>query len=200
MTFPTFHDEVEAIRYRITWREPLDRPILFYGSSSVRLWERMCEDLGSLRLINAGIGGGSFRSGLFHLERILDVIAPHEFVIYFGSNDIGAFGLSAEETLADQQRFHQAIRAKAPEAQITYLTPVPGPARWIWIDEYKRYNEILAEDVRSDPKTRIIDVASCLMGANDLPYGQHFRPDGIHLEPSGYMQWSNILRTELPLN
>jgi len=200
LTTPKFHDDVEAIRDQIAWREPIDAPILFYGSSSFRLWERMCEDLCSLRVINAGIGGGTFKSGLYHLDSILDAVTPQQLFVYFGSNDIGAFGLTAEETLRDQESFHAAVRARAPDLSIIYLTPAPGPARWIWLTEYKRYNELLVETLKSEPHARIVDVMTCLISSNDLPFGQYFQPDGIHLEPPGYRRWSDVLRPELAVD
>jgi len=200
LTTPKFHDDVEAIRDQIAWRGQVDAPILFYGSSSVRLWDRMCEDLGTLRLVNAGIGGGTFKSGIYHLDSILGAVQPHQLIVYFGSNDIGAFGLTAEETLQDQKSFHAAVRARAPDLPIAYLTPTPGPARWIWLEEYKRYNELLVETLKSEPNARIVDVMTCLMGSNDLPFGQYFRPDGIHLEPPGYRRWSGVLRPELAID
>jgi lysophospholipase L1-like esterase len=199
MTVPKFYDDIEAIRNRIAWRGELEAPVLFYGSSSVRLWERMCEDLGSLQLVNAGIGGGTFQSGIYHLDSILDAVVPEQMVVYFGSNDIGAFGLTAEDTLRDQKSFHAAVRARLPDMPIIYLTPAPGPARWIWLDEFKRFNRLLVDAIKSDPNARCVDVMTCLMSRNDLPVGQYFQPDGIHLEPPGYMRWSDVLRNELSL-
>lgn len=197
MTIQKFHDDIQAIQDRLNWRGPIENPVLFYGSSSVRFWERMTEDLRSLGVINAGIGGGTFQSGLYHLDSILPQVTPKQLLVYFGSNDIGACGLSAEETFRDQQQFHAAVRERAPELPIIYLTPVPGPARWIWLEEYRAYNALVEDAVRQDDNTRTLDVMSCLMSTNGLPIGRHFQPDGIHLEPSGYMAWSDVIRAHL---
>ncbi|MBL1420490.1 MAG: lysophospholipase [Alphaproteobacteria bacterium] len=197
MTDKTYMDDVAGLMAQIERRGKIENPIVLYGSSSFNYWHRMAEDLNSLSLINAGFGGGTYQGAFEHYQRVLKPLIPSQILIYFGENDIAADGNTAEQVLAQQQKFHKMLRADFPTTKIIYLGIKTGPSRWIWHTEYTKYNNLLAEFLEADPQSETLDIMSCLIGANGLPMQKYFENDGIHVTDQGYALWVPIIRTAL---
>ncbi|MBL1241417.1 MAG: lysophospholipase [OCS116 cluster bacterium] len=199
MTDKSYMDDVATLMAQIERRGKIENPIVLYGSSSFNYWHRMAEDLGSLSLINAGFGGGTYQGAFEHYSRVLKPLNPGQILIYFGENDIAADGNTAAQIFAQQQKFHQMLRADFPKTNIIYLGIKTGPSRWLWHNEYSKYNSLLATSLESDPQAQYLDIMSCLMGDNGLPMQKYFENDGIHVTPLGYALWVPILREALTI-
>lgn len=197
MVDKTYMDDVAGLMAQIERRGNIDNPTVFYGSSSFRFWHRMVEDIGDLSLINAGFGGGTYQGAIEHYERVLKPLNPKQILVYFGENDIASDGQTAEQTLAMHQQFHAMLRADFPTTKVTYLDIKTGPSRWLWHQEYTKFNSLLASSLESDPQAKTLDIMSCLLGANGLPAQKYFEDDGIHVTPLGYALWVPLIQQAL---
>jgi lysophospholipase L1-like esterase len=106
-----FDDDVNGILRRVIRQGRPDAPIAFYGSSSFLYWSRICEDLGSMQVVNLGFGGGTYASALHYFDRLLLPLRPARIVLYFGENDISNDGLTAASTFARFERLIAKIEA-----------------------------------------------------------------------------------------
>jgi hypothetical protein len=61
-----------------------DNSILFLGSSSIRLWNTLEEDMNPFPVIKRGYGGAHFRDLIFYTDRILANHKP-EIIVCFCS-------------------------------------------------------------------------------------------------------------------
>jgi hypothetical protein len=53
-------------------RAPLPRdPVLFYGSSSIRLWDKLAEDFRGLAVVNRGFGGSTLAECVQEMDRLV---------------------------------------------------------------------------------------------------------------------------------
>lgn len=200
MTDKSYMDDVAGLLAQIERRGKIQNPIVLYGSSSFKYWPRMVEDIGNLSLINAGFGGSSYDGALEHYQRVLKPLNPQHVFIYFGENDIASEGLTAEQTLTQQQKFHTLLRADFPTVKLTYLSIKTGPLRWLWHNEYTKYNNLLTKKLESDPDANTLDIMTCLLGNNGLPAQKFFEADGIHLNPLGYAQWVPLFINAIATN
>ena len=197
MTDKSYMDDVAGLMAQIERRGKIKNPIVLYGSSSFNYWHRMAEDLNNLSLINAGFGGGTYQGAFEHYQRVLKPLNPSQVLIYFGENDIASDGDTAQQVFAQQQKFHQMFRADFPSVKITYLGIKTGPSRWLWHNEYSKYNNLLATSLESESHAQYLDIMSCLLGDNGLPMQRYFEADGIHVTALGYALWVPILRKAL---
>src|SRR6185369_1814803 len=78
-------------------RAPLPRDaVLFYGSSSIRLWATLAEDFPGLAVVNRGFGGSTLAECVQEMERLVFPVQPRAIVLYAGENDLDQ-GASAEQ-------------------------------------------------------------------------------------------------------
>lgn len=190
-----FESDIRAFEDEIGFPE---HPVLFVGSSSIRMWDSLEADMAPLPVVNRGFGG----SQMFHLvhfaERIIVPAKPRAIVVYAGDNDLDeSTGKTAEVVLEDFQRFVAIAKRLVPAAPVYYLSIKPSRLRWERWSEMSRANELIAEWTQSDPQLRFIDTGPALLDPEGSPRDDVFLFDGLHLNATGYAGWTRIVRPRL---
>ncbi|RKZ06644.1 hypothetical protein DRQ32_10900, partial [bacterium] len=69
--------------------------IVFTGSSSIRFWNTLAEDMAPLPVIRRGFGGAHMTHVIHNARRVITAYAPRAIVVFVGGNDL-ASGKSVE--------------------------------------------------------------------------------------------------------
>src|SRR5258706_4194626 len=86
--------------------------IVFTGSSSIRYWRTLSDDMKPLDAINRGFGGSQIAQVNQYAARIVIPYRPRAVVLYAGDNDLsGPWSKSPETVQADFARFVGIIHA-----------------------------------------------------------------------------------------
>jgi hypothetical protein len=102
-------------------------PVVFYGSSSIRLWENLARDLGSPRAVNLGFGGSTLEACAYFFERLILPLQPCSLVVYAGDNDLGD-GCNPRQVLSFFQALSTKVEATLPNVRFVFLSIKPSPA------------------------------------------------------------------------
>ncbi len=189
-----FADEIAAFAEQDRKAPPPDAPVVFVGSSSVRLWSSLAEDMAPLPVLNRGFGGSQLSHVIHYADETIVRYLPRAVVVYAGDNDLDAStGKSAEDVARDFGTLVATVHAYAPGARIYFLSIKPSKARWERWPEMKRANELIAGLCKGDPRLAFVDVATPLLEGG-APRDDVFRWDGLHLNASGYREWTRVVR------
>lgn len=195
-----FASEIAAFEEADKKQMPPSEGILFIGSSSIRLWKTLAEDMPGLPTINRGFGGSQIADSVFYADRIVFPYKPKMIVMYAGGNDINA-GKSPEQVLKDFQEFEGKVHAKLPKTRIVYISINPSVARWKQETEVLQANRLIRKFIKDKAsKTRsltYIDSHSRLLSKEGEPQPSILQKDGLHLNPDGYKAWTAILKPPL---
>lgn len=191
-----FANDIEAFVKADRVAPPAPGGIVFVGSSSIRLWTTLREDMAPLPVIRRGFGGAHLLHVNHALSRIVLPYAPRAVVLYAGDNDI-AYGRSAEAVAAEFQQFVQAIHAALPGTDIWYLSMKPTTTQAIFWPELSRGNRQIAAVARDDPRVHFIDADALLLTADGKANADLLRFDGIHLNAKGYAAWTSLIKPAL---
>jgi lysophospholipase L1-like esterase len=166
-------------------------PVLFVGSSSIRMW-RTHESFPGLPVVNRGFGGSHISDVLHFTDRAVLPYRPQVIVFYAGDNDI-AGGKSAQRVFEDYRKFVGLVRAGRPAVQIIFLAIKPSGSRWSLWPEVKKANELVRDFCQSDARLVYADLNASLLGADGTPDSSLFLKDQLHLNPKGYALWTKAL-------
>jgi len=196
---PTFfEDAIAAFEAEDLVSPPPEQVVLFTGSSSVRFWSSLSEDMAPIPVLNRGFGGSHMSHVVHFAERIIHPYRPVAVVVYAGGNDLGGrSGKTAETVLADFEELVRRIHGELPETKIYYLTIKPSRLRWDRWPEMQRANQSVAAFAASDPRVGVIDTGPATLGPDGTPRRDIFRFDGLHLNAKGYAAWTEIVRPTL---
>ena len=74
-----YEDEVRLLEQRIQSLPPADDRVVFYGSSSIRLWTTLANDFPDVNTLNLGFGGSTLASCTWFFERLIVPANPHRW-------------------------------------------------------------------------------------------------------------------------
>ena len=186
-----FAKEIEAFGEWDSKNAAPAEPILFVGSSSIRMW-RTRECFGDLPVINRGFGGSHISDHIHFVGRIVWPYKPRVIVFYAGDNDLAA-GKSAQRVFDDYRKFVGIVRAKLPETRIIFVSIKPSESRWSLWPQAKKANEFVQGLCREDDRLFYTDLATPLLGPDGKPRNELFLGDKLHLNAAGYGVWTQAL-------
>jgi lysophospholipase L1-like esterase len=181
--------KLEAIKDSL----PYTPETIFYGSSTIRLWEDMYEDLKPLRPVNLGFGGSTLAACVWFFDRIMEPYAPKHFVCYAGENDIGD-GRTAEEVYIFFRQFQACLQKRFPDVPLTFISIKPSVSRWNLEKQVRYANELIKTEIeKTNGKQHYLNIFDHMLNANGQPVKELFEADGLHLSKKGYLLWKEIL-------
>lgn len=177
---------------------PVPGAIVFVGSSSIRMWTTLADDMAPLAVLNRGFGGATMRDVLHYAQRIVTPCRPRGVVLAAGENDLELWrGRTAEDAAADASWFAELMERSLPGVRLYLLNVKPSPARAGTHAEGRRLNAMLDALCRSRPRRRLVDVAAAMVDADGRARGELFLDDGLHLSAQGYDVWTSVVRPVL---
>jgi lysophospholipase L1-like esterase len=172
---------------------PPERPIVFTGSSSIRLWKDLGTDYPGRRVMNRGFGGSRVKDLVRHFDRVILQYRPRQVVIYSGTNDING-GVPVDEVVADVRQVVDRINRELPEARVLFLSLALNPARWAKRDLMLETNAKVRAYLEQDQRNQFLDVNTVMLGADGLPKPDIFVADKLHMNRKGYELWAPLVR------
>jgi hypothetical protein len=175
-----------------------DDAILFAGSSSIRLWKTLAEDMYPYSVIQRGYGGARLSDYGVYADRIF---SPHKSsaMVLFIANDItgGTNDKSPEEVRKLFSIIHKKFRKNNPGAPVFYIAVTPTRSRWKAWPEINRGNELVKEWCENKQNTYFIGTDTAFLNASGEPREELFISDKLHLNKEGYKIWTEIIKGEL---
>lgn len=171
--------------------------IVFTGSSSIRMWKTLEEDMAPLPAINRGFGGSTLRQVNAYSERIIFPLEPSLIVLYCGENDIAMAGQTPEETHQDFLDLVELYRYRMPETPILFVSMKPSIARWKYWDQFEAGNKTMKAICDQEDYLTFIDVGPAMLGENGEPRPEIFIKDKLHMNALGYEDWTRLVRKEV---
>lgn len=179
-----FKSEISKLEKQIKNIKTTDDLVVFYGSSTIRLWNSLQDDFPHTNTLNLGFGGAFISSLSQNFERLFTFEAPKAIVLYLGGNDL-SLGWTAEKIINKIKTLIAIIHSKFPGTSIINLSIKPSIERSNQIEKIIQINKsiiLLAE--KSDFLIHVNIFDDLLKDGKANP--NYFLRDGLHLNGDGY--------------
>jgi len=187
-----YEDEVRQLEESLSRRTLPADPVVFYGSSTIRLWESLADDLADTRALNLGFGGSTLEACAYFFERLVSPIKPRSLVVYAGDNDLGD-GRKPKEVLS----FFRALAGKVDRdgntVEFAFISIKPSPARFDLLPRIRKTNRLIQNEIAAHADYYFINVFDAMLDGDGKPQPELFTDDGLHLSPAGYRLWTKLL-------
>jgi hypothetical protein len=179
-------------------RENFPEPgsVLFIGSSSIKRWETVKDDMAPLSVIHRGFGGSQMVDVIQYFDRIVLPYKPADIVLYEGDNDIGQ-GKSPHRVLSDFRVFVSMIKAQLPQTRIHFIAIKPSVKRLALLEEMRMVNMMIEVYCNGDDRMNFIDIWNPVVDEEGKPHPELFVEDMLHLNADGYAIWADIIKAHL---
>lgn len=173
------------------------RPILFYGSSSIRLWSTLRRDFDGLPVVNRGFGGSTLAECVQLIDRLVVPMKPRAIVLYAGDNDLDQ-GAAPETLVSRFEQFAGGVRMRLGWTPIVYVSVKPSPARLWNSTKIEAANDLIQKAISQRWREAVfVDIFQSMLDASGAPRMEFFDQDGLHLSPKGYALWSEAIQQAL---
>ena len=192
----TFIDEINEFKRLDNENFPEKGKILFTGSSSIRFWDSLEEDMKPLEVLNRGFGGAQISHVIYHFEEIIKPYDPKAVVFFCGTNDLTALK-TPEETVHDFQKFLSLIRKEFGNIKVYMIGIKPSVERFYLDEEEKIFNNSIKLLASEDAYLEYIDVWDSMLSEDGSRMPELYVEDGLHMNKKGYEVWTKLVRKSL---
>ena len=189
-----FWYEEDIKRLELTKEAATEQPkLVFYGSSSIRMWRDMSKDFGTYRPINLGFGGSTLAACVWYFSRVMAGLKPKGMVLYAGDNDLGD-GRHPEEVFIFFRELMVEIRKSFGNIPVAFISIKPSIKRFNIIEQIKYTNKIISAEIdKMNDATFFVNVYDQMLDSNKYPRRDLFEAEGLHINDKGYALWKTII-------
>ena len=199
-----FEEEVSILERLDVEEKAGEKDILFIGSSSIRLWDNINEDMYPYSSVKRGYGGAHFYDLIHFSERLVKNHTPKAILIFVANDITGSNGLtnlvsdlSPNEVKRLFKLNYKIIRGIHKHTPIFLIETTPTQKRWKVWSEILKSNKKLESFCKKEPNLYYISTRDKFIGVDGLPIKSLFLNDELHLNTDGYKLWSTIIKTKL---
>lgn len=190
-----YNEEVKQLEERKIKEKGEGLRVVYYGSSSIRLWETLETDFPDFEIINCAFGGSTFSACNWFFDRLIVPLQPDCMVIYAGDNDLGD-GRHPEEVLINFNYMMCQIEKTIGSIPVAYIGVKHSFARQYLHNSIEYTNSIIRDEIeKNHPNCSFIDINK-YMNPNAVMNLNYFEADGLHLSKKGYEIWKNVISNE----
>lgn len=191
-----FDEDIEKFIDQDRISPPPKNEFLFIGSSSIRLWDTLDEDMKPLKVINRGFGGAHTKHINRHKDKIVFPYQPKAIIFFCGTNDINGWN-SPEVVFSEFVSFYSSVKDRLPNTIVFAISIQPSPSR---IDQRSRqleWNKAVRDLADIEKNLVFIDVSPPMLSEDNMPRAELYTDDMLHMNKSGYKIWAKLVRENL---
>ncbi|HJL95983.1 MAG TPA: GDSL-type esterase/lipase family protein [SAR86 cluster bacterium] len=177
---------------------PVKDLILFTGSSSIRFWSTLKEDMAPHNVLNRGFGGAHISHVNYHFNEIVKPYKPKAIVFFCGTNDLSAFK-TPEETFEDFSKFFSMVKNDLPGTNLIVIGVKPSTAREYLVPEEQEFNSLISNLAGKEDLLSYISVWNPMLTDEGKANPDLFVEDGLHMNEKGYEIWAKLVKPELDI-
>ncbi len=187
-----YEDEVKRLQEELSiLTEP--HGVVFYGSSSIRLWDSLQEDFADYAPVNTGFGGSTLAACGWFFDRIFKNLHPKSIILYAGDNDLGD-GRHPEEVFLFFKELVEMIHERYGDIPLGFISIKPSFTRWDIVDKIRYTNKLIETEIKRLGRNMcFINVHDKMMDKTGYPKKEYLDPDGLHINEKGYALWKEII-------
>lgn len=188
-----YETDVQELERLHSTAPPRPGAVLFYGSSSFRLWTTLSEDMAPWPIVNCAFGGSTLAACVHFFDRLVIPCRPGAIVLYAGDNDLGD-GRKPDDIVRSLREMLGKIDTTLGVIPVAYVSIKPSLARWNLREHIQHVNSAARTLMEQRPLGYYVDVYTPMLGPNGQPRAELFDADGLHLSADGYRVWTHIIR------
>ncbi len=192
-----FKREIRDLKKKIDQKEDTSNMIVFYGSSTIRLWKNLEDNFPKHNVLNLGFGGAFIESLEKYFETLFRFKCPKIIVLYLGGNDL-SLNYNANKIVEMIRALIFRIHEKFPESKIINIGIKPSFERQKDLEVIKQINFRMRKFSNNITYLNQVDLFEELMTNGNIDK-KYFLQDGLHLNKQGYIVLNKLLHAELKI-
>lgn len=196
--YEEFFEEVKTLKKRHESEIGKER-VIFYGSSSFRLWENAQTDLSGIELLNLAFGGSNLGACDYYFDMLFEKANPTHLVLYCGDNDC-VDGIEVENVLNEFVSLYRKIRSKYPLVPFSFVSIKPSPSKSHLLNQIQEVNTGINSFLTDESNSSFLDLHYKMLNSDGSVRNELYSEDELHLNQDGYALWTSLFREYFKLD
>ena len=199
--FPTAEEQdasnaadLQELAIRVKNNSVPENPVIFYGSSSLRLWDPTIRtDLESDSILNLAFGGSTVVTCGRYFDQIMEPFhSAKSMVIYAGDNDLGQ-GRSAEEIKDGFLRILDKVDQRFEQIPVFFVSIKPSPSKQSIFRTIVDSNRLIQQEASVRDNLHYVDIFTPMLTSAGRSNPEYFTEDMLHMNEAGYNVWTSVM-------
>ena len=198
-----FEEEIKQLELKKDYADKSEY-LLFIGSSSIRLWSSVSEDIEPYKSVIRGYGGAHYYDLIHFIDRLTKNHEKAKAVVLFVANDITGnkegqkLELKPKEVKKLFIGVYKRIRKQlGKDIPIFKIETTPTPKRWEVWPKISKANNLIKAYTENRKNIYFISTRDYYLNDNGKPIKEYFVEDQLHLNIKGYKLWGEIIKKEI---
>ncbi len=175
---------------------PPKKATVVTGSSSIRMWHSIHEDLAPLEIIHRGFGGSTAKDLLVYMDSLILKYEPDTVIIYEGDNDMMG-PTTVDEFIGQSVSIIDRIDSAFPGTYVYFVSIKPSPSRRKVMHKIMSANDRLRLLADEKENVGFIDIMPPMLTERGEIKSDIFLSDSVHMNEQGYAIWKEVFRRQL---
>ena len=162
--------------------------IIFYGSSTFRLWENIEKDFSPFNILNFGFGGAKIEDCLKYFDSLFNDINPNGVVLYVGGNDF-SLNYTPIKIFNLIKKLIVKFQKKLPKCKLFIVSIKPSYHRFKKLKQITTLNQMIKNYSVKYDRIFYINIYDLFIDHKKKIIKKYFLIDDLHLSKEGYSVW-----------
>ncbi len=190
-----YEEEIKQLESKLIQPKGDKLRVVFYGSSSIRLWSTLEVDFPQYEVVNLAFGGSTLAACCWYFKRVIPLWKPDIFVLYAGDNDLGD-GRHPEEVFLNFTNIMALIEEHCGHIPVAFISVKQSIARLNLYNTISFTNKIIREEIELKyPFCTYVDIIEAMKLGGAINKAL-LETDGLHLSSKGYKVWRKELNKQ----
>jgi hypothetical protein len=172
--------------------------ILCMGSSSIRLWDSISDDMAPFKVVRRAYGGAKYCDLAIHAPKLVKGLRFRAAMIFVANDITGKDNDKSPEEVARLAKIViDAVRKENATAPVFLIAITPSPSRFKVWPTISLANQSLEKLCSPESKTYFVATQAKYLNDTGEPRPELFVKDMLHQNKEGYAIWSSLLKEAL---
>jgi len=191
-----YGDEIRLLIEKKNKHSQRKNLIVFYGSSTFRLWDNIENDFSPFNILNFGFGGAYIEDCLKYFDSLFFDINPNGVVLYVGGNDLSLnyapkkiFNLIKKLT----GKFHERL----PQCKLFIVSIKPSYHRIKKMKQIITLNQMIKDYFDKSDRVFYVNIFDLFFDYKKEIIKKYYLIDNLHLSNEGYAVWKREIHKSI---
>lgn len=162
--------------------------IVFYGSSTFRLWDKIENDFSPFNILNFGFGGAYIEDCLKYFDSLFFDLNPVGVVLYVGGNDF-SLNYTPKKIFNLIKKLTLKFQKKIPQCKLFIVSIKPSYHRFEKMKQIMTLNQLIKNHFQKSDKIFYVNIFDLFFDHKKEIIKNYYLIDNLHLSREGYAVW-----------
>ena len=184
----SYEDEIRLLIEKKNKHSKRKNLIVFYGSSTFRLWNNIENDFSPYNILNFGFGGAYIEDCIKYFDSLFFDINPNGVVLYVGGNDL-SLNYTTKKIFNLIKKLIVKFQERLPQCKLFLVSIKPSYHRIKKMKQIITLNQMIKKYFDKSDRVFYVNIFDLFFDCKKKIIRKYYLIDNLHLSSEGYAIW-----------